>query len=156
MDKVFNTEFEVGLRILLCLYSTNTNGISVDRITAYDFLSVYGRDFGLADSNLYGENQYSFSELSTRREICSKALRTLALDGLVSVNRSSRGFLYRLNSNGRKYAESLQSDFAKSYIDIVKNTHQRYAKRPDEKLMNDINTMAIQALRRQYEVTSSL
>lgn len=148
MDKIFNTEFEVGLRILLCLYSTNTKGLTVDRIAAYDLLTVYGRDFGLSDINLHGENHYSFSELSTRRELCGKALRTLALDGLVSVNKSSRGFLYRLNGNGHNYAKSLHSDFAKAYVETIKNTHQKYYKKSDEDLMNDINTMAVQALRR--------
>lgn len=39
------------------------DGITLDRIAAYDFITIYCEDFGVADRSLNGENGFAFSEL---------------------------------------------------------------------------------------------
>ena len=68
MPKLFNTPFEVSLRILLILYAVKPLSMTIDRISAYDLMSVYGQDFGISEQNLHGENQFSFSEFSAKRK----------------------------------------------------------------------------------------
>ena len=47
MTNVFNTTFELSLRVLLALESSIDRPQTVDMITAIDFITVYGKDFGI-------------------------------------------------------------------------------------------------------------
>ena len=55
MSEVFNSSLEISLRILIIL-NTVKSRLSVDRITALDFISIYGKDFG---SSEYSKNNES-------------------------------------------------------------------------------------------------
>lgn len=82
MTKLFNSTFEVSLRALLLLSQTTDVNMTIDRLVAYDFISLYSRNFDLGDINLHGDNEYGFSELSARRTVMQEALKELVLDGL--------------------------------------------------------------------------
>lgn len=48
MDKgIFNTSFEVSLRILIVLGASPRESATVDKAAAVDFIATYGREFGL-------------------------------------------------------------------------------------------------------------
>ena len=126
MNNLFNTPFETGLRILLALYSMYPQAATLDRLTAYDFIAVYGKDFGVTENNLNGINSFNFSELSTRRSICSKGIKEFALDGLIDVQQSKTGFKYKISKAGKVYVEALNSDYAKQYITSVSTVNQIY------------------------------
>ena len=148
MNKVFNTPFETGLRLLLILNNTTSTGMSIDRIAAIDFMTLYGKDFDITDFNLNGVNDFNFSELSTRREICLKGLKDFALDGLVDVKQTPSGFKYKINKVGKHYVESLDSDYSKQYISTLIKVFDSIGKKTDAALIREINNKAIQALRR--------
>lgn len=63
---LFNTTLELSLRTILLLAVTVRKDMTLDRIVAYDFITIYGSYFGLAENNLHGENDYSFREFTTR------------------------------------------------------------------------------------------
>ena len=48
MKDIFNTTFEVSLRILIVLNVTQTR-LSIDRVSAMDFMAIYGKDFGVSE-----------------------------------------------------------------------------------------------------------
>ena len=148
MPKLFNTPFEVSLRILLLLYAVRPLAMTIDRISAYDLMSVYGRDFGVTERNLHGENKFSFSEFSAKREQCNDALKSLLLDGFAAVKKSQRGFLFALNDRGVKFAEAMQSEYAGEYMETAKKTHQMFRETSDESLLSEITKQAISSLRR--------
>ena len=148
MNELFNTPFETGLRAMLILYATHSQGMTIDRITAYDFMTVYGSDFDVSEKNLHGINHFSFSELTSKRAICSEGVKSFVLDGLISVIRNSDGFLYALTSAGKKYIQSLDSDYRTQYLEIVTAVHKKYAQIPDADLIRTINDAAVKALRR--------
>lgn len=148
MNNLFNTPFEAGLRALLILYAVQPQSISIDRITAYDFITVYGKEFGVSSKNLHGDNSLSFSELASKRTVCANGIKSFVLDGLAEVNRTSEGFLYRINSNGIKYVQSLESDYSRQFLDIIRTVHTQYAEVNDMDLIKEINSKAVQALRR--------
>ncbi len=68
MNNIFNTSFEVSLRILIILNTVQTR-LSIDRITALDFIAIYGKDFGVSEYNLHGDNDYRFSEYRLYAEL---------------------------------------------------------------------------------------
>lgn len=148
MNSLFNTPFETGLRAMLILFATHSRGMTIDRITAYDFMTIYGSDFGVSKDNLHGINHFSFSELTTRRAICLDGIKSFILDGLIAVTRGKHGFTYALTSSGKKYIENLDSDYKSQYVEIVGEVHNQYKRQTDTALIKLINDTAVTALRR--------
>lgn len=115
MEKLFNTEFEFSLRILLLLSSLKSP-MSQDTIRDLDLLTTYGKEFNISNKNLHGDKSYSISELQTRHALVNSALKELVKDGLVDVIRSSKGFQYKISEEGIRYRNNLSSDYSKEYI----------------------------------------
>lgn len=149
MNEIFNSSFETGLRILLLLSSIQPQAATVDRITAYDFISVYGQDFGVSKTNLHGDSNFNFSEIASKRSCCNEGIKEFVLKGLISINRTNKGFTYYLSQSGKKYVDSLSSDYATQYLEVSKNVHEKFAPVTDEDLMKYINKKAIRELRRK-------
>ena len=148
MNKLFNTPFEIGLRAMLILATTRSRGMTIDRITAYDFMTIYGSDFGVSEKNLHGINHFSFSELTSRRAVCSEGVKSFVLDGLIAVKWGKGGFTYSLSSYGKQYIKKLDSDYKEQYTQDVNEVHTKYGRQTDTALMKLINDTAVTALRR--------
>lgn len=118
MTKVFNSTFENSLRMLLLLERFRDAEL-LERLYVTDFLAIYGKDFGITQENLNGDNDFKYSEFQTRKRICEKALKELVLDGMVFPYADQSGILYRLTDDGRRFAESLQSEYAAEYRDCA-------------------------------------
>ena len=66
MARLFNSTFENSLRIAIlldCFSSAQT----VDMLYAADFMTIYGKAFGVSEADLNGDNQYKFSENNTNQ-----------------------------------------------------------------------------------------
>lgn len=149
MNEIFNSSFETGLRVLLVLSSIQPKAATVDRIVAYDFITIYGRDFEVSHNNLHGDSNFNFSELASKRANCNEGIKEFVLDGFISINRTEEGFTYFLNEKGKKYVESLSSDYANQYLKIAKEVHKKFAEILDEEIIKLINKKAIKELRRK-------
>ena len=148
MNDLFNTPFETGLRAMLILSVIRSGGMTVDRLSAFDFMTIYGKEFEVSDRNLHGDNSYSFSELSSKRSVCSEGIKMFVLDGLIAVNRTKSGFLYKLTVAGRKYVGALESDYKNQYLAIAEAVQKKYARKSDSAIMKEISSKAVQSLRR--------
>lgn len=148
MPKLFNTPFEAGLRTMLILYSSDSQGMTLDRIVTYDFITLYGHDFAVSQTNLHGTNPFNFSELSAKRTACSEGIKSFVLDGLIAVTQTQRGFLYSITPIGREYVQNLESDYKLQYISIFKAVQKKYGSVSDTELIKTINNAGITALRR--------
>lgn len=133
---------------MLILSIIQKKGATIDKIVAYDFISIYGKDFGVSEKNLHGDNNFNFSELSSKRELCAAGVKELVLDGLVTVRRSGDGFLYSLTTAGEKYIASLDSDYKEQYLTIVRMVHKKYSRKNDTALLKEISEKALVSLRR--------
>ena len=148
MMKLFNSTFEVSLRVMLVLSQTANANMTLDRIVAYDFIAIYGRYFDLAESNLHGDNDFGFSELSARRGVMQTAIKDLVLDGLVKAIRRSNGFCYEITSIGRDFCKAQTTDYAEAYRHLVCSVHNKYANMTEVEIMSVISQNATNALRR--------
>ena len=140
MNKLFNSPFDAGLRCLLLLSCISPSAATIDRISAYDFITMYSKDFGISRKNLHGDSTFNFSELASKRVNCS--------DGLISINRTNKGFTYSINDQGKKYVKTLSSDYAIQYLSISREVNTKFSNLSDEEILNFINKKAIKALRR--------
>lgn len=66
-NKLFNSPFEMSLRITLLLAAAPKEKFSVDRIMGLDFISCYAADFNMPYANLHGDNGYRYGEIVGRR-----------------------------------------------------------------------------------------
>lgn len=148
MTKLFNSTFEVSLRALLLLSQTAGVSMTIDRLVAYDFISLYSHNFDLADSNLHGDNEYSFSELSARRTVMQAALKELVLDGLVKAIRGKNGFCYEITDAGDAFCKKQTTDYANTFRQLAKTTHNKFSKLTEVEIMAVISQKATYALRR--------
>ena len=62
MTELFNSSYEMELRLTVLLASNKGQMFSLDRMVSLDFISCYARKFGLPYMNLHGENHYMYSE----------------------------------------------------------------------------------------------
>ena len=63
-NKVFNTVFEISMRLLLILSLSKKKKLTLDNLVTVDFISNYSKEFGLSGSNLHGDNEFSFSVIT--------------------------------------------------------------------------------------------
>ena len=146
MNNIFNTSFEVSLRILIILNTVQTR-LSIDRITALDFISIYGKDFGSSEYNLHGDNDYRFSEYTSKRKIVSQALKELILRGYIIPHCNKSGFNYSISRSGTMFCRSLNDKYAEDFTDIVKKTDSLFFEYSDRELIYIINEYAINMVR---------
>lgn len=136
-NNLFNSAFEMELRITVLLAADDSSIYSVGRILSLDFIACYAEKFGFADTNLHGDNAYMFCELSTRRALIQEAIKSLVLQGIIDVILKD-GYLYRITEIGKRLSLSLESEYAKEYRDIVGNVIKEFGNYSDEQLIQMI------------------
>ena len=112
--KIFNTEFEVSMRLLLLLYSTNT-GLDEEKILYLDFFTIYAKNYKLGDDNINGDSKYMLNEFTPKRRWIKESIKVLVLERLIDVNNTKEGFIYKINNKGKSFCESMTSDYSKKY-----------------------------------------
>ena len=142
MINVFNSSFEVSLRILIIMYVT-CEKMSVDRIVAMDFITIYGKDFGVSEDNLHGDNNYRFCEYAARREIVSCAIKELVLKNYIVPHVNKSGFCYSISDDGKAFCESLNDEYANVYKLNIERANKMYGDYSDRKIVQQINEFAV-------------
>lgn len=132
-NKLFNSPFEAELRVLLVLENSPMDAISSDMILAIDFVSIYGKEFGISEENLHGDSSYKYSELASKKELVNIAIKELVLQGLIEVV-SHDGFKYRISEIGLKYISSFNGVYSEIFSDNAKSAFEKY---------EDVNEFAI-------------
>ena len=142
MIGIFNSLFEISLRILMILYVTKDK-MTIDRIVAMDFITVYGKDFGVSEENLHGENNYRFSEYAARRHIMTQAIKELVIRNYIVPHANKKGFCYSISEDGKLFCESLNDEYANVYKSNLKRANTMFLNYSDRKIMQCINEYAV-------------
>ena len=122
------------MRILTLLYA-NKKAVSLNIITAVDLFSTYGKNYDMLETNLHGDNSYSFGEIASRRTLIQKALKSLALKGYISVLNTSKGFRYIINNEGEKLCSNIKSDYFDSYTNNVKTVMSKVSQLSEKEII---------------------
>lgn len=146
MNSVFNTPFEVSLRLILLL-SCCTKPQTIDSMLAIDFISIYAKDFGLSEHNLHGDNIYMYSEIAARRSATSHAMKLLVRQGMIDVLGTSDGFRYSISLLGSEYCSGLQSEYAIAYRASATTTLEYANQKSDRELLVLIGKQSVLSVR---------
>lgn len=139
---LFNSVFENALRVLHILVIIEKK-LTLERIVSIDFISIYGKDFGVSKINLHGNNSYNFSEFSLKREQIKKALKLLVLEGYVTPKYLKKGFFYMITKKGKNYCNRFNNNYSETLSTTIKNIGMKYENLSDRRLTNLVNEMAI-------------
>lgn len=145
-ESVFNSTFEMELRILLLMSAAKKKAFSVERIVSMDFIVCYAGYFQLPYLNPQGDNQYMFSELASRRERIQEAVRSLVVQGLLNVGLDN-GYVFSITDTGNKYIRKLKSEYAVQYKTIAADAIKRFKDYSDLQLDRMINDSAVKSVR---------
>ena len=142
MTKIINSVFEISIRLLLMLSIDKNRTRTIDNLVLADFITNYSKEFGIAESNLHGNNKFSFTEIASRRAIAGEAIRSLVLDGLVTACSSEDGLRYEISAIGIDFCESLTSDYAQEYLSYARNTNEYMSEKTEAELLAIISKKA--------------
>lgn len=134
-NRLFNSPFEMMLRVILLLSQDKDKYYSLDRIVMLDFVSCYAVDFQLPYSNLHGDNNYKFGEIANRRQLVQEAIKNLVTRGLVEV-KVEKGYSFCISKLGLAYANKLESSYANEYRAISESAIKKYRKESDENILS--------------------
>lgn len=150
MSSVFNTSFETGLRIILILNYVYPNSYSIEKLTAYDFITLYGSDFGTSADNLHNDNLFRYSELASKRENIKKSLKMFVAEGYVTVKSNVSGFSYIISKLGQDFCDEINNNYANNYLSNLVNVVQMFSELPDRKLLQLIFDKALAVEKERY------
>jgi hypothetical protein len=141
MNNLFNSTFEMELRILLLL-SKVSEPCSSDRILAYDFIACYSADFQIGDVNLHGINSFKYGEIASRKELVTEAIKALVIKGLIMVDVKD-GYYFRIADSGLDYINRFESSYALEYSKSMSFVIDDYGDKNDSELMKLIQKYSI-------------
>ena len=150
--KIFNSDFEMQLRVLLLLSQTK-RALSKEEIVNFDFITIYSADFGVGEENLHGDNKFKYGEFASRQELCWVALKQLVVDGLVTVV-TKDGFSYKISATGLQYANDMESAYSIEYRDIARKVFTQYSNYSEKEIRSEIDKKAIESARRMKACTT--
>lgn len=136
-NEVFNTIFEMELRVILLLASVPNLFLSSTRILALDFINCYANSFGIALENLHGNNDFMYGEMAGRRSLLTEAIKKLVRYGILQV-KNDKGFYYKITEHGMEIANDFHSKYAKEYSKASKISVKKYSGKSDEELLKEI------------------
>lgn len=145
-ESVFNSNFEIELRVLLLLSMAKKKAYAVERIVALDFIICYAGSFQLPYLNPHGDNQLMFSELAGRRDRIQSAIKSLVTQGLIEIS-LDKGYTFSISETGNKYIRKLKSEYACQYREIAKDAIKQFQDLSDLELDRLIHNSSVRAIR---------
>lgn len=142
MNSIYNSVNEIRIRILLLLEHSVQEFLSSDKIAALDFITVYGKEFDVSDNNLHGDNRFKYSELPSRRQVVSQAIKVLVRDGMLDVSLKN-GFEYKITDKGINFIDVIDSFYASEYEEIAKQVFCKYGKIEEAELFKIIQSKSV-------------
>ena len=148
MMTIYNSEEEVALRALLIL-SVSDRLLNAETVAQIDFLSVYGKEFGLYRKNLNGDNPFMYSETALRNQRISEALQNLSWRGLIEIKLSGKnGFLYRTTETGKTFTEGLESEYSVEFRECANSAYAYVMMVGTKTIQDEIEKKAMERIRR--------
>ena len=107
---VFNSPFELGLRMVYLLCSLRPFGADLQKLVLLDYAIVYSGDLA-GPSSLHTPVPYRGSELLSRRELIEQGLYIMSTRGLVDATMDDTGITYVAGPSALAMVGSLTSPY---------------------------------------------
>lgn len=99
MSEVFNTPFELGVRMVYLLMALYPRKVDLQRLVYFDYAAIYSADLNGPES-LHTPVPLRGGEYTSRREVIEEGLYLMAQRSFVDVEAGPNGISYQLGENG--------------------------------------------------------
>lgn len=126
---IYNTSYEIGMRILILLNFTS-KPIDLQRLIYFDYLMLHYGDIDNNYESLHPANPFHTTELYVRRELIQSALNLICKKGLTNILFSNDGFLYEISSLGMNFIKCFESEYSiklTKYAKLVVNKFDNFS-----------------------------
>lgn len=115
MNDVFNTPFELGVRMVYLLMALYPRKVDLQRLVYFDYAAIYSADLSGPES-LHTPVPLRGGEYSSRREIIEEGLYLMAKRSFVNVIADSNGISFQLGDNGPALIGLIGGDYSRELI----------------------------------------
>jgi len=117
--RIFNTPFEVSMRVLILL-DTFSSGLDEEKILYLDFFTIYEKNYKFGESNINGDSSFMIDVFTAQRKLINSSIKKLVLERFIDVNNTKEGFIFRINSFGSSLCSKMESDYSQAYKNSAK------------------------------------
>lgn len=126
-QELFNTPFELGLRMVYLLSALRPSGADLQKLVLLDYVIVYSQDVG-GPASLHTPVPYRNAELFSRRERIEQGLYLMSTRGLVDVVLDDRGMTYIAGASSFTMVGSLSSKYWRELQERCSWAAERFGK----------------------------
>lgn len=137
-NKVYNSNFEIAIRILVILLKLPLNRSSTYKLMVLDHLSLNTFDIG-GPASLHAPIPNRGVQIYSRKEILNESIKLLISKDLISIVPSKDGLLYKITENGINYLTYFESKYFNQLKDKVEWTTGKFKNFSDGDLKNYVN-----------------
>jgi hypothetical protein len=132
--RVFNSEIEVGIRVLVLLERSSIIKHSLQRLCVYDYILLHAGDIDLTQSNIHPLHPYRSSEYPIKFQIIEKAIYLLISRKLIDVYTDEDGITYGCNDRTKWFLNAFESDYIKKLKHTAEWINTKFSRSTDEEL----------------------
>lgn len=112
MSEVFNTPFELGVRMVYLLMALYPRKVDLQRLVYFDYAAIYSADLNGPES-LHTPVPLRGGEYTSRREVIEEGLYLMAQRAFVDVEAGPSGITYQLGDNGPALMGLIGGEYAR-------------------------------------------
>ncbi|MCC8485512.1 hypothetical protein LN454_06835 [Xanthomonas campestris] len=131
---LFNTPFELGLRMVYLLFSLRPFGADLQKLVLLDYAIIYSKDVG-GPASLHTPVPHRNSELFSRRERIEQGLYLMSTRGLVDVQLDDNGLTYIAGPASFTMVGSLSSSYWRELENRCEWAAEEFGQRGSEDLL---------------------
>jgi hypothetical protein len=137
--ELFNTPFELGLRMVYLLSALRPAGADLQKLVLLDYAIVYSKDVGGPES-LHTPVPFRNGELFSRRERIEQGLYLMSTRGLVDVVLDESGMTYVAGPSSFTMVGSLTSKYWRDLQHRCRWAAERFGKNDSGELLREFAT----------------
>ena len=142
MSEVFNTPFELGVRMVHLLMALYPRTVDLQRLVYYDYAAIYSADLGGPES-LHTPVPLRGGEYASRRAIIEDGLYLMASRSFVEVTASPLGIMYQLGENGPSLVGLIGGRYSKELVHRCRWVVSTLGEKTDSQLEEIFDTRGV-------------
>ena len=142
MNEVFNTPFELGVRMVYLLMALYPRKVDLQRLIYFDYAAIYSSDLGGPDS-LHTPVPLRGGEYASRRAVIEEGLYLMASRSLVNVDAGSSGISYSLGENGPALVGLIGGEYPRALYQRCQWVAKTLGDKDDKSLENMFGTRSV-------------
>lgn len=132
--QIFNSDIEVGIRVLVLLERSSIIKHNLQRLCIYDYILLHAHDIDINQNNIHPAHPYRSSEYPIKFEIIEKAIYLLISRKLIDVYMNEDGISYGCNDRTKWFLNAFESEYLRKLKQTAEWIDVKFSGLTDEEL----------------------